>query len=145
MNKELQSKAEDMLEVLEEKMLVDTSLSKPICPLKHTFSDGVYIREITMPTGAVILGHKHNTRHMNIISKGACILVDIETGELTDIIAPYTFESDVGVRKLLYIIEECVWTTIHATDETDIDILESTLVTPSDTHKELEGGKKCLS
>ena len=43
---------------------------QPVCPLVHQFSEGVYIREITMPTGSFILGYEHTTTHMNMISKG---------------------------------------------------------------------------
>ena len=105
------------------------------CPLKHHFSPGVYVREITMPAGSIILGHEHTTKHLNIISKGACVLADPETGEIVDIVAPCTFESDAGVRKLLYIVEECVWSTVHVTEETDIEKLEESLINPSDLCK----------
>ena len=107
------------------------------CNLEHRFSAGVYIREITMPTNSYILGHKHSTTHMNIISKGSCMLSDIDTGEVTYIEAPYTFESKAGVQKFLYIIEECVWSTVHVTNETDIATLEKQLIIPSRICKEL--------
>jgi len=141
----LMSSTRDKIALLEEKMLVQKDLVEPICPLKHQFSNGVYVREITMPTGSIILGKEHTTKHFNIVSKGACVLVDIDTGELTDIIAPMTFESEAGIRKLLYIVEECVWSTIHVTEETDVDKLEATLVVESKAYKELKGGNKCLS
>ena len=107
------------------------------CNLEHRFSAGVYIRELTMPADSYILGHKHATTHMNIISKGSCMLSDIETGEITRIEAPCTFESTAGVQKFLYIIEECVWSTVHVTNETDIDTLEKQLIIPSRICKEL--------
>ncbi len=139
----LMSSTRDKIALLEETMLVSKDLVEPICPLVHQFSDGVYVREITMPTGSIILGKEHTTKHFNVISKGACVLVDIETGELTDIIAPMTFESVAGVRKLLYIVSECVWSTIHVTEETDIEKLEATLVVESEIYKEIKGGKSC--
>ena len=111
------------------------------CPLVHRFSDGVYLREITMPAGSVIVGHRHTTTHMNIISKGSCIILDQDTGDTITVEAPCTFESSAGIRKTLYIIEECVWTTVHVTTETDISKLERTLVEQSDTfikHKRKE-------
>ena len=127
------------LQKVEEYMLHNSNVT---CTTKHTFSEGVYVREITMPGGSFILGAIHNTKHLNIISKGACILIDPDTGELTDIVAPCTFESDVGVQKLLYIVEECVWSTIHITEETDITKLEEELVTVSDTYKKIVGKDK---
>ena len=129
------------IEKLEEILLTADYIEAPICPTRHIFSPGVYVREITMPEGAMILGAEHNTKHLNIISKGACVLADIDTGEMTDIIAPCTFESDIGVRKLLYIVEECVWSTVHVTEETDVEKLEAQLITLSPTYKEIVGDK----
>ena len=95
-------------------------------PITHTFSDGVYAREIFMPKGMFVVGHVHNTTHLNIVSTGkALVIVDGETIEIT---TPYTFESQAGARKVLYILEDMFWTTIHTTKETDIEILENTLV-----------------
>ena len=114
------------------------------CTLKHIFSKGVYVREITMPSNSIVLGAEHTTTHLNIISKGACILLDLDTGDQTDIVAPMTFESASGVRKLLYIVEECVWSTVHVTEETDVDKLEQQLTTMSSTYKELMGTNKFI-
>ena len=132
------------VEDLEGAMLVMPLEEQVICPLKHHFSPGVYVREITMPAGSVILGHEHTTTHLNIISKGSCILVDVDTQEQTELIAPCTFESGSGVRKLLYIIEECVWSTVHVTEETDILKLEQTLVKKSTIHKQLKPNEKYI-
>jgi hypothetical protein len=95
-------------------------------PLAHRFAPGVYAREITMPTGWAFLGEKHRTTHLNIISKGR---VSFRAGGAVQTVeAPYTFVSEAGVQKMLYIHEETVWTTIHPTDETDIPTLEAMLV-----------------
>ena len=107
------------------------------CPLKHYFSDGIYVREITMPAGAVIIGKIHKYSHMNIISKGHVTFSD-ETGIRT-IKAPYTFRSNAGSKKALYIHEETVWSTIHPTKETDIEKIEKEVVT------ENYGDLKCLT
>lgn len=95
-------------------------------PLTHTFSDGVYAREVFMPKGMVVVGHIHNTTHLNIVSSGKAFLYI--NGEISEITAPYTFESKAGCRKILFILEDMFWTTIHKTDETNIKILENTLV-----------------
>ncbi len=128
------------IEKLEGSLLANAE--QPECSLVHNFSPGVYVRELTMPTDSIIVGHEHRTQHLNIISKGSCILLDLDTQETTDIVAPYTFESKAGVRKVLYIVEECTWSTVHVTQETDLDKLEAELIVKSDTYiknnKELE-------
>ena len=94
-------------------------------PVKHNFSDGVYVREIFMPGDTFVIGKKHTTKHLNIVQQGEC-LVYME-GELHHIVAPCTFESNAGVQKVLKVVKDTVWSTVHVTEETDIDKLESTL------------------
>lgn len=110
------------------KQLVD--IREDECPLTHTFSDGVYAREIFMPKGMIVVGHVHNTTHLNMVSTGSALIMDSE-GRVSKITAPFTFESKAGVRKVLYILEDMFWTTIHVTNERDITVLEDTLIDKS--------------
>ena len=94
-------------------------------PVNHMFAPGVYMREIFMPAGSFVIGKKHNTKHFNVAISGKA---KVMSGEgVFEVQAPYVFVSDVGVQKLLYILENMRWLTIHPTDETDIEVLESTL------------------
>ena len=82
-----------------------------------------------MPEGTFIIGHEHKTRHFNVVLTGrAAVMMD---GEVREIIAPATFVSEPGVRKILYIREDMRWQTIHPTDETDVEKLEDQLVVKS--------------
>ena len=114
------------------------------CPVQHTFSPGVYLRTIRMPAGTFVIGHKHRTKHLNVVLSG-CALVIVD-GEIRRMQAPLVFESNPGVRKLLYILEDCDWATIHATDETDIAKLEEQLIEKSAafTQHELEQAQRAL-
>lgn len=96
------------------------------CPLRHYFLPGVYIREITMPAGSFIIGKIHRTRHFNIIQRGRCSLVS-ESGT-EDLTGPLTFVSEAGVQKALYIHEETVWSTVHLTEERELEALEAALI-----------------
>lgn len=98
-------------------------------PLTHRFSNGVYSREIFMPKGQIIVGHVHNTRHLNIVLSGKARVWDGKSVRV--ITAPFTFESEAGVRKVLYIEEDMLWQTIHVTEETDVLVLEDTLIDKS--------------
>jgi hypothetical protein len=99
------------------------------CPLKHHFSPGLYLREIFMPAGTVVVGRVHKTEHFNILVKGACVIVhdDFRREELR---APMVFVSKAGVQKVLYILEDMIWMTTHVTDETDLEKIEPLLVDP---------------
>lgn len=95
----------------------------------HRFAKGLYAREITIPAGSLITGKLHTTQHINVISQGR-ISVYSPGEPVRHITAPYTFIAEPGTRRVAYTHEQTVWTTFHATDETDIDRLESTLIAP---------------
>ena len=40
------------------------------CPLKHSFSDGIYVREIFIPQGMLLTGKIHKHKHPNFLLKG---------------------------------------------------------------------------
>ncbi len=111
--------------------------------VEHRFAPGVYMRTITMPTGSYVIGHKHNTSHANVILSGdALVMMD---GEIRKFSAGDVVNSNSGVRKMLFIMQECRWMTIHPTEETDIQRLEETLVTKSKTYLRFTGeGEKLL-
>lgn len=95
-------------------------------PTRHVFADGLYAREITIPKGALLTGKIHKHPHLNIISKGD-ISVLTEEG-VKRIRAPFTMVSPAGIKRAGYAHEETVWTTIHASTETDLERLEDQLI-----------------
>ena len=97
-------------------------------PLTHTFSEGVYAREIFMPKGMIVAGHIHTTTHLNIVSQGRAKVWMSDTNTIVDIVAPYTFESKAGVRKVLFIEEDMFWTTVHLTNLTDVRKIEDAVL-----------------
>ena len=105
-------------------------------PLTERFAPGVYLREVFMPAGALIIGHEHKTEHFNIVLTGAA-LVAID-GKVEEIVAPATFVSKPGVRKVLLIIEDMTWQTVHPTTETDPAKLEEMLIVKSEGFQEVE-------
>lgn len=111
------------------------------CPVKHHFSPGLYMREIFMPAGAIVIGKVHKTEHFNILMQGACFIVH-DDGSHEELRAPMTFVSQAGVQKVLVITEDMIWLTTHVTNETDIELIESQIIEPmpllSEIHEQLE-------
>lgn len=105
------------------------------CPLKHHFAPGVYIREIFMPAGSIVIGKIHKTEHVNIIQRGR-VRVFQEAGQME--LGPCTFVSKAGVQKVLYILEDTVWSTVHVTDNRDLASLEAELIEPHDSYPLLD-------
>lgn len=94
----------------------------------HSFCDGVYARQITIPAGVCLIGAKHKTSFFMVISSGVChIKTDNSEETLT---APHTAISEVGAKRAITALQDTVLTTFHPTNETDIkkiefDIIES--------------------
>ena len=82
------------------------------CPLKHIFTPKLYCREIFMPAGSLIVSKIHKTEHPFFVLKGVA-LVKINESEWERIEAPYSGITYPGTRRVLYIEEDCVWTTAH--------------------------------
>jgi len=98
-------------------------------PVTHRFAPGVYLREIFMEAESIVIGRVHKTRHFNVLLTGACLIVHAD-GSREELRAPMTFVSEAGVQKVLYILEDMQWQTIHPTDETDMEKLDAILVEP---------------
>lgn len=100
-----------------EELLTHNKEIKPLsCQLVHTFTPGLYSRQITMPKDSLILSEIHLTEHQFIISKGiACVKVNENDWEILE--APYHGITKPGTCRLLGITEECVWTTFHPATE----------------------------
>lgn len=103
-------------------------------PPVHTFAQGIYAREITIPKGTLLTGKIHKTEHINIVSKGD-ISVLTEDG-IKRIKAPFIMVARPGTKRVGFAHEDTVWTTIHATNETDLEKLETELI--AKTHDEVE-------
>lgn len=98
-------------------------------PVTHRFAPGVYLREIFMQADSIVIGRIHKTRHFNVLLTGACLIVHAD-GRREELRAPMTFVSEAGVQKVLYILEDMQWQTIHPTEETDLAKLDEMLVEP---------------
>ena len=99
-------------------------------PLKHHFSDGLYARELFIPKGTLLTGKVHKFQQLNIMSKGDMSVLT-EHG-IVRVQAPYHVVSPPGTKRIAFAHEDTVWTTILATDETDIAKLEAHFVVDTD-------------
>lgn len=96
------------------------------CPLVHKFGDGCYIREITMPKGMLLTSKIHKKKHPYFVLKGD---VSVLTGEgVIRIKAPFSGITEPGTKRVLYMHEETVWTTVHITESKDLKQIESEII-----------------
>ena len=101
--------------------------------LKHLFSDGLYLREVFIPAGTLLTGKIHREQHLVVVSQGyMSVWTEGKGSEM--VVAPSTFVSQPGTRRVGYAYEDTVWTTVHPNpqNETDIEKLEERLLLTRD-------------
>lgn len=101
-----------------------------LCPLKHSFADGVYVREIFIPKGTVLTGKIHRHSHPNFLMSGEVIVVT-EGGGREHLKAPQSIISEAGTKRAVLALEDTIWVTVHVTDETDLKKIEDFVIAPS--------------
>lgn len=111
--------------------------------VKHHITDsGLYAREMIIPAGTVIVGRIKKHEHISVLSAG--FVTEVTDAGLQRIKAPYTMVSKPDTKRVVWAHETTVWTTIHASEETDLDKLEADLIAtayedmPVSTQLELE-------
>jgi hypothetical protein len=107
------------------------------CPVQHFFGPSIYIREMVIPAGTVIVGKYHKADHLCSMIEGRMIVLG-EDGQRREVVAPSVFMAKKG-RKTAYVIETVRFQNIFSTDETDVEKLEHMLV--EDSPVLLEQGK----
>ena len=74
----------------------------------------------------LLTGKVHNFDHVSILSKGD---VSVMTPDgISRIKAPATWISKAGTKRLIYVHEETVWTTVHVTNERDLKKIEAEVI-----------------
>lgn len=99
----------------------------------HNFIDGVYTRTVYMPAGTLWTGQIHSKEHIVIVSKGSANVVSEDHGA-TFLQAPAIFNSPAGVKRLLFIQTDMIFTTVHPnpTNTRDLKQLEHALTLGAD-------------
>jgi len=95
-------------------------------PLKHSFADGCYIREIFNPKGALLVTKIHKVTHPFFLMKGDMSIL-MEDG-IKRIKAPHYGITPAGTKRIIYCHEDCVFVTVHATKLTDIKAIEEEVI-----------------
>lgn len=96
-------------------------------PVRHHFAEGLYVREMLIPAGTVIVGKVHRQSHLNIMTRGRMIVWTQEgRRELVVSTEPFVIESKAGTKKVGYALEDTVWLNIHLNpaNERDMERLE---------------------
>lgn len=121
---------------IEQAEAVLLSMPQIDCPVAHYFGPNIYIREVTIPAGAMAIGHRQKFDHMNIVIKGKVAVID-KDNSVKIVEAPATFVLGPG-KKAGYAIETCIWQNVYSTSETNIDKLEEMFLEKDETSTEYQ-------
>lgn len=97
------------------------------CPLYHRFTPGLYIREIFVPAGTLLVTKIHKTEHPFVMTKGRVAVWTEESG-VAQLTAPHLGITKAGTRRIIYIHEDCTWLTFHPTEKTAVDDIEAEII-----------------
>lgn len=95
-------------------------------PVKHRFAGGCYIREIYNPADELIITKIHKKEHPFFLMKGEMSILTEEG--IQNIKAPYQGITKPGTKRAIYTHEECIFITVHSTDNTSIKDVEEEVV-----------------
>ena len=123
--KEFREKMNELQDVISEHGMNNGELHEAN-PVKHTFAGGCYIREIYNPANHLVITKIHKKEHPFFLMKGSMSILTEEG--IQDIEAPYQGVTKPGTKRAIYTHEECVFITVHATDNTSIKDIEEEVV-----------------
>ena len=96
-------------------------------PIKHNFSDQLYMREMKMKAGTFVVSAMHHTDHFWFLMTGK-ILVTTD-GETIEHVAPCFEKSIKGAKRLIVCTEDCVFINVHKnpSNTQDLEKIEKNL------------------
>ena len=80
--------------------------------LEHFFAGGTYSRVLHVPAGMVFTGMIHKFDVTSILAQGRMLVGD-EFDGAREIVAPAIWISPRGVKRLVKVLEDSIWITVH--------------------------------
>lgn len=111
-----------------------------IAPLVHHFGPGIAIREMSLPAGVLMLGHKQKYEHLCILLDGEMLVKLEENDEPVHIEAPTLFTAKPG-QKIMFTITDCVFQNVYASDLKDGASVEDHFIEKNDNFYQNEAMK----
>ena len=107
-----------------------THQDSKLFPLKHTFADGIYVRQMSMDQGSIVVGAIHKHLHVWFLLTGHISVTEDAT---EDYIAPCYVVATPGTKRVIYANKQSIFVNIHKnpTNSQDIKWLEKEIVATS--------------
>ncbi len=90
--------------------------------VRHHFASGVYMRELHIPAGMIVVGKIHKYPCLTMLAKGKMKL--LVNGKIVIVTAPHIGQSPAGIKRVGEALDDSIFITAHSTDKTDPDEIE---------------------
>lgn len=97
-------------------------------PITHKFADQVYIRQMDMKKGQVVVGSIHNHSHVWFLMTGNVTINN--NGEIVEHVAPCYTVSGPNAKRVIYAHEDSIFINVHKnpSNTRDVKKLEKEIV-----------------
>ena len=109
---------------------------------RHFFAPGMYLRELVVPAGMLMVGKIHKHAHFLMVLSGRAEVIS-EFGR-TVVEAGHISVSPAGVKRIVLALEDTQFVTVHVnpTDTQDLEVVEKEHIEPETlgclTHEQKE-------
>lgn len=94
-----------------------------ISQVKHIQADNVYIKSTFVPAQVKFYTKRTPDDHVAILAHGKILMI-VDDDTHTVYQAPANYVIPANSRIAFYTIEDCVFYCVHATSETDVEVLD---------------------
>lgn len=107
-----------------------------VIPVKHSFCNGMYVRECFIPKGMIVIGKIHKKEHPVFLLRGRAKVIT-ESGGVEELVAPYYGISPAATKRVVVSLEDTLWVTTHVTDKTTPEEVEAEVI--AESYEDIEG------
>jgi hypothetical protein len=100
-------------------------------PLKHSFEDGLYLREIFIPADTIFIGRVHILGHLVELLQGKVVHITEHGRRIVS--APYSMFTRANYQTVCYTITDVIARSVHPNEDNckNIDIVEARAFCPA--------------
>ena len=111
---------------------------------RHFFAPGMYLRELIVPSGMLMVGKIHKHEHFLLVLNGKAEVIS-EFGRMV-VEAGHISISPAGVKRVVLALEDTQFVTVHVNkeDSKDLTIIEADHIEPEVLSINANGQKEIL-
>ena len=102
------------------------TMNLDILEIEHYFSNGLYAKRMVIDKGLTVGTHKHNFAHLSIVASGVVRVECDKSSRVYEAGECVVIAADVEHR--IIALEDSIWFCLHATNETDSELIDETLI-----------------